>query len=207
MNKTLFLIVGTFGAAFASEQPVEFKPNDTIETVSQKPIDSVGHFEFKLGPCAISNKLVTPVPVFLVGYQSKIERNQLFDSSRVEIGGGYSGVSGDYDSIWYHPKVSGIKYINPESQQRVYVLTGSHLASVRVETSREEANDRGKIHRRDIFSDRYIGITLGSGLEVGNPMGSTNKLEFTYDLPIMSLERKPLSMNRGIPMITYSVGF
>ncbi|MCH9621455.1 MAG: hypothetical protein S4CHLAM20_08750 [Chlamydiia bacterium] len=199
MNKMLFLILGATGTIFSSSVSQNLQPEEVqnpSEISNSEQLKSVGHFDFKVGPSFLINKTQKTIPVFFFGYQSPIETSNLFESARVEVGGGYMG--GDH-SIWYHPKVAAVKYLNPNSDQRVYFLTGSHLATV-------FGSDKEGVTKRH-YQDTYIGGSLGLGLEIGKSDSAVNRVEFGYDIPLLSLDDKPVILNRGVPMITYSVGF
>ena len=57
-------------------------------------------------------------------------------------------------------------------------------------------------------ADTYIGSSLGFGVELGESDQAINKIEMSYDIPLISLDDNRVDMiNKGVTMVTYSVGF
>ena len=171
-------------------------------TQRQKNIlnENVGHFIFTLAPTSTMDDFGMTLPVFLVGFQSAIYPSASFDSASIEFGGGaISKRKDDHSkSIWYHPKLMGVRYLDPYAESRYYASYGISLLSI--------AGDMSKNDRYDSYGGTYLAPSIAAGVELGSPSKAISKIQLSIDQPLIAIYENDANL-APILMLSYSVGF
>ena len=186
-----------------------------METQRNLTKENIGHFLFTIAPTATVDDLNTPLPTFLIGYQSAIDPNGIIDAASVEIGGGamYTGSMNKSKCVWFHPRIMGVKYLNPHGKTRYYASAGTSLMSI--------IKSNGFY---SFYHGTYLGPALAVGVELGSTKNAISRIQLSYDQPVMaiytdSVVRRAIvggiqnlaispNMNKnGVVMASYSVGF
>ncbi len=162
---------------------------------------NVGHFTFTIAPTSTIDGFAMILPVFLVGYQSAIYPSGFFDSASVEFGGGgtYKERSKPFKFICYHPKLMGVKYLDPYAESRHYASYGVSLLTRARSTSRY-----GRIKKA--YGGTFLAPSLAAGVELGSPNKAVSKIQLSIDQPLIAIYENDTSL-APIVMLSYSVGF
>lgn len=197
MKKTISLFMLAASSLFGLESSVSsfgFEPESNWEQSSEPS----GHITFRVGPSFNIHSAKNPLPVFSVGYQSKINLKNVLQSTRIEVGTGIVHKGRRKKGVYHHPKIMGIHYWNPTMQNRVFTAVGPSLSTY---------YDEGR-HEEPKTSATFIGSSMAVGVEMGDPEGAINIISLSYDQPsvIVSDINDNFDMN-GALSVSYIVGF
>ena len=169
--------------------------------------ENVGHFLFTIAPTATVDDIETPLPTFLIGYQSAIDPNGMIDAASVEFGGGamYTGYKNKSKYVWFHPRIMGVKYLNPHGKTRYYASAGTSLMSISG-TKPDKATEENLTPNQNSYHGTYLGPALAVGVEFGSTRKAISRIQLSYDQPVMAIYTEDMNKN-GVAMASYSVGF
>ncbi len=171
-------------------------------TQRQKNIlnENVGHFTFTIAPTSTMDGFGMTLPVFLIGFQSAICPSNFFDSASVEFGGGamIKRKSEHFTFICYHPKLMGVKYLDPYAESRYYASYGVSLLTTVGSTRR--------YGRNGIYAGTFLAPSLAAGVELGAPSKAVSKIQLSIDQPLIAIYEIETNL-APIVMLSYSVGF
>ncbi len=161
--------------------------------------ENVGHFTFTIAPTSTIDEFGMTLPVFLVGFQSAIYPSASFDSASIEYGGGAMFRKGGHSKyIWYHPKLMGVKYLDPYAESRYYGSYGVSLLSI----GRSAVKD----NQDHSYGGTFLAPSIAAGVELGSPNKAVNKIQLSIDQPLIAIYDNDANL-APILMLSYSVGF
>lgn len=199
MKKILFTFLAFTGTAFSSTLQV----NSENKNIQQKK-ESIGHWTVSGAAQYQNQDLKSPVIQLLLGYQSAAERSQFFQAQKIEVGGGIS-LNTD-NGFWYFPKITGIHYLNFDSNTRYYFNLGGAIAG-RYYRGPEVKNEWGTYRRSE--GGVFLMGSAGIGMEMGELNGTISALELSMDQPAAYYGKDLRQSSDYYPTakISYIVGF
>jgi hypothetical protein len=174
---------------------------------------NINHITFKIGPGVIYD---SAIPIFGIGYKSKISDSSLFQSSLVEFGGTYkesrtnkNGISNHLsEGLIYFPKIMGIHYFDKESENRVFFGSGFNVSEYsKSSSSNDSIHYDPNSYKHEHSSTTSVGLSLSTGVEIGNPSASINIFQIELDQPIMALSFSGEIHLETRIFLAYVVGF
>lgn len=210
MKKTLLTLTTlTIGALSASEITDDLAFSGAIDNTpiieKTEKEKNIGHITFKVGPSTGEEGFSNLIPVFGIGYQSKLNDSLIFQSSSIEFGGSYKQKKSKKDNTYqdegegliYYPKIMGIHYWNKKSDNRLFTSAGTNIST----------------HYKWFYSPAYmasttsLGVSIAAGIEMGKASAGINILKIEYDQPTISVYSTGKENLSGRITTSYVVGF
>ncbi len=215
MNNKLVTFIAMSASIFAAPVTAKIEENSIAFTEKRNELalkgdltqrqknilnENVGHFTFTIAPTSTMDDFGMTLPVFLVGFQSAIYPSASFDSASIEFGGGaISKKNGDHSkSIWYHPKLMGVKYLDPYAESRYYASYGVSLLTIYTSTPKDDQEHE--------YGGTYLAPSIAAGVELGSPSKAVSKIQLSIDQPLIAIYENDANL-APILMLSYSVGF
>jgi hypothetical protein len=170
-------------------------------TEAQKNLldQNIGHFTFTLAPSSTLDDFGMTLPIFLVGYQSAIYPTTYNDAASVEFGGGAIAKNhGRSKYIWYHPKLMGIKYVNPYAESRYFGSYGLSLMSI---SGTLLKNGDWNYHH-----GTFLAPCIAAGVELGSPKKAISKIQLSIDQPLITIYQTNFNV-APVATLSYTIGF
>lgn len=197
MKKWIFTLTAFTCGLYASNISENLSYQDKLHNTPP----NIGHFTFSIGGVATNCDYKTALPTVNFGYQSKIMNASIFHSASIE----WSLKAPFLAKIIKHKEVAesfsrtqimGIHYFQKEAGTRYFISTGASTVSY-IHTQKQPPK----------HVNIYIGPSIATGVETGNPSGTINIFKICYDFPLIPLISDGVSKQASSVSVSFGVGF
>ena len=222
MKKTILTLLLSLQALAANSSSENFA--SLAPKISQQPVSStankatIGHITFKAGP-GLFLDTYNLLPVFGMGYQSRIADSLFFQSKMIEFSymGGYKTMKNsdiyikEFQQTSIFPKLMGLHYFNTQSENRLFAGIGTNIAHSTQKKKVEYLKEFDEYNQtKETFTENLLtsfGASFAVGVEMGKASEAISVIKLEFDQPLIEIYNDGNPFFTGNIALSYLVGF